>query len=179
MARGIILGSVTNSVGDPMSGDVSLSSIRGGDSNGILVQYSVPMIEQKVGSWPFDTKVKVASRKLVAGCFAIPFSWPTTPDNLARAAAVDLLDVKVTVMDESSNYKTFWGKAAKVIDGVQFVNNVKAGKVMMSGSPEDILKSLKPDLKKAIKGDELDQIPYTLLSVDQIAILGLMPGLQF
>ncbi|PWR21056.1 hypothetical protein [Zavarzinia compransoris] len=180
MARGLILGTITDGSGDAIDDlEVSLSAVRGADCNGILVQYDVPLAEKKIGSFFFSTKVKVGSRPVKNGVFAIPFAWPTTPDNLGRVAGVDLLAVKITAIDGKGVVQNYWGKAAKVIDGIQLVANIKSGQVLLSGSPKDILKSLKPEMKKAVKGEDLSSIPFTLLSTDQIALLGLMPDLTF
>ncbi len=177
MARGIIIGSLVDAGGDGIDGaDVSLSSIHGADSQGILVAFDVPMAKREVGGW-FKTTVSGTSRVTRSGgFFAIGFSWPTNPDNLARVAGVDVLDVKLTVIKDK--LKTFWGQAIKVLDVPLMLENFKAGKFLMSGpSNQEILKKLKPEFKKAITGKEFDGIPFTMLSTDQTAILGVMPGL--
>ena len=47
----------------------------------------------------------------------------------------------------------------------------------MSGALKDIYSQIKPELQKAITGKEFDGIPFSMLSTDQTAIVGLMPGL--
>lgn len=181
MARGIIIGSVVDADGDGIDGaEVALSSIHGADSQGILVTYHVKMQKRDIGSWPHKSTVSDDRRVTRAGgFFAIGFSWDTDPDNLARVAGVDVLDVKLTVLTDDG-YETFWGPAIKVLDTGVMLSNFKAGKFMMEGpSNREILNKLKPEFKNAITGKEFDGIPFTMLSTEQHAILGVMPALQY
>ena len=181
MARGIVFGQVTKS-GKPLAGaSAALSSIRGADANGILVQYNVPREKQEIGSWPYKNTILTEQRITNAdGVFVIPFSWDQySADNLARVAGVDVLNIKVTVFDSDTSYKTFWGPGYKVPDIVQLINNIKTGMLLQSGSNKEILDKLKPEFKNAITGKEFNGIPFTMLSTDQTAILGLLPNLAF
>ena len=175
MARGLVIGNVVNSSsGKPMVGaEVGITNIWGFDVNGPLVSYQVPRIEIKKG-YPTERRPTDGN-----GIFKIPFSWDTAnADNLGRVAGAVSLPVRVIVFP-SQESKTFDGSAIKVVDGVQLIDNIKSGKLILAGSGQEILDKLDPALKAALSGQDLGSVPFTMLSVDQIAILGIMPNLSY
>jgi hypothetical protein len=182
MARGIVLGQVFDDTGSALSeADVSLLNIFGADSQGTIIQFTVPTIKKDVGGW-FKTSVSTQFRSTnSAGCFAIPFSWDMIdPDNLARVTGNDILKVKVIVFPPNgSNSKVFWGKAGTVPDFVTLLDWIKSGQLLMGGEMKPIFDALKPQFKDLIKGSEFKGIPFSMLSTgNTIAIVGILPNLQ-
>jgi hypothetical protein len=172
MARGIVIGQVFDSSSDPVADtQVALTAVRGADVNGVLVKYTVPRITYR--NLPIEQRLTNGD-----GVFAIPFSWDeANADNFARVAGVDIIQIKVTVLLETEG-KSLEGSGFKVLDGIQLLNNIKTGELMGTGSFQDIFDELKPQFEDAITGDEFHGIPFTMLSTEQIAILGLLPNLR-
>jgi hypothetical protein len=134
---------------------------------------------RQVGGW-FKTTISGTSRVTHSGgFFAIGFEWDSAdPDNLARVAGVDVLDVKLTAINNDYLANNFYGKAIKVLDVAEMLHNFKAGKFLMSGpSDQELLKKLKPEFKKAITGKEFSGIPFSMLSTNQTAVVGIMTDL--
>jgi hypothetical protein len=182
MARGVVFG-IVMSGSDPVSGArVGLSALRGADSNGTLIQYSVPPEKIEAGNWfhkiSFTSETRATND---AGIFILPFAWDqTSPDNWGRIAGTDVLTLKVIAFKpDSTAYATAEGVAYKVPDGIQLMAEIKSGKALLESSNKDILKDLKQQYKDAIKGDEVKPIPYTFLSTDQIAIVGIARTISF
>jgi hypothetical protein len=173
VARGIILGNIIDSTGSPVNaGSAQIVMVQGGDVNGRNVNFNPVKIKDKYR--------KVLNELLRdGGVFVLPFNWNPASDDLARVAANELLDIKVIVFSEgSTDYRTFWGKAGKVPDVVQMLNNIKNGRLIASGDTGDLWKKLKPEMKNAVTSKEFDS-PLTMLSTEQTAIIGVMPDCRY
>lgn len=178
MARGIIVGRVTDdSSAAAVGAQISLLNINGAFVNGVQIPFKVPKVTAEVGSGWFKTPMPVESRESQAeGLFAIPFSWDSSnADVFARVVGNDSMTFKI-IAQKGQDYRTSWGKACWVPDLIQMLNNIKTGQLMMKGEVKPIFDKLKPQFKNLITGKEFEGIPFTMLSTEQIAIVGVIDG---
>jgi hypothetical protein len=175
MGRGFIVGNVVDSTGRPVAGaEVAVATIRGLDVNGRTISYAVPNMVVKPGFPPNQNRPTNT-----AGVFKIAFSWDSVnADNIARVAGQDPLEVKLIVFVGTAN-KIYEQFATKIPDSIEIIQAVKDGKLLLAGTPKDILDKLTPLLRDALDGKDLDSIPFTLLSTDLIMIFGIAMNLVF
>jgi hypothetical protein len=174
MARGFLVGNfVDNTTGLPLPLlEVGLTNLRGADVNGRNINFDVPQAE--------ITRGILGPRRLTdaLGIFKIPFTWPVTPDNLARVAGQDLLDVDLIAFQGLAS-KSFKGTAAKIPDALQIIEVIKSGQLLLVGSSKDVLDKLTPLLKNSLDPKDLSAIPFTMLSTDLIMIFGVFVNVRY
>jgi hypothetical protein len=83
------------------------------------------------------------------------------------------------VFPPQGDYKTFEGGAMLALDVPQLIEEFKNGRLLLYGTGQNILDRLTETLKGALSGQDMGPVPFTALSIEQVAIIGILPNLPF